>query len=39
MGLHFKTKMWYKLRKVFGKGRGDDLQKADGEKLSEGAVC
>lgn len=37
MGLHFK--MWYKLSKICPKRRGDDLQKASSEKLSEGAVC
>lgn len=37
MGLHFKT--WYKLSKICLKRRGDDLQKASSEKLSEGAVC
>lgn len=37
MGLHFK--MWYKLCKIFLKRRGDDLQEANSEKLSEGAVC
>lgn len=37
MGLCFK--MWYKLSKICLKRRGDDLQKASSEKLSEGAVC